>query len=86
MYRTPVLAFATDGQVLIALVYGAAADWVTNVRAQGGCALTARGQTVALKAPELRPLAAAAALPVPLRAVLPGLGTRQILVLHRQPA
>lgn len=85
-YRTPVLAFVSDDQVLIALVYSAETDWVRNVRAQGGCALTVHGQTVAVTAPELRPLAAASALPAPLWALLRGLGTRQVLVLHRRPA
>ena len=50
-YRTPVFAFpATDGWV-VALTYGAHADWVENVLAAGGCRLKARGRWRDLTSP-----------------------------------
>ena len=35
-YRTPVLAFARDGTVIVALLYGEESDWVRNLLAGGG--------------------------------------------------
>jgi deazaflavin-dependent oxidoreductase (nitroreductase family) len=84
-YRTPVLAFPANNQFVIALVYGAEADWVKNVLAQGGCDVVARRQTVALTTPELRPVQSMSSkVPALIRAALRVLGTRQLLVLtHR---
>ncbi len=35
-YRTPLYAFATDDQLLVALTYGPGADWAQNVLVGGG--------------------------------------------------
>lgn len=51
-YETPIEAFDTDGgTVVIPLPYGASADWVRNVLAQGGAQLTRGGETFALADP-----------------------------------
>jgi deazaflavin-dependent oxidoreductase (nitroreductase family) len=53
-YETPVNVFrAVDGYV-IALTYGAEADWVKNVLAAGGCELITRGQRQRLTSPAIR--------------------------------
>ena len=38
---------------MIALTYGAQADWVKNVQAAGGCDLLTRGKRIHRTAPEL---------------------------------
>jgi hypothetical protein len=43
---------ATDGYV-IALTYGAEAEWVRNVLAAGGCELVTRGRRHGLAAPTI---------------------------------
>src|SRR5690348_16112105 len=48
VYRTPVNAFRDGDDDLIALTYGAQADWVRNVLAAGGCTLVTRGRAVRL--------------------------------------
>jgi deazaflavin-dependent oxidoreductase (nitroreductase family) len=84
-YRTPVLGFPAGDRFLVALVYGAEADWVKNVLAQGGGEVVARRRTVAVTDPELRPAdAVAAGVPAPVRAALRLLGTRTFLVLQRR--
>ena len=52
-YRTPVNVFWSGGKVVIALTYGADADWILNVRATGSCMLETRGRTVRLSRPRL---------------------------------
>lgn len=53
LYQTPVNVFPRPGGYVIALTYGADADWVRNVRAAGGCDLHTRGRRVHLTAPRL---------------------------------
>lgn len=45
-YRTPVNVFRTGTGYVIALTYGAGADWVKNVVAEGGCTLLTTGRSV----------------------------------------
>ena len=52
-YRTPVNVFRSDDGFVIALTYGAEADWVRNVLAAGGCVLITRGRRHALTAPRV---------------------------------
>jgi deazaflavin-dependent oxidoreductase (nitroreductase family) len=82
-YRTPVLAFRTDGGYVIALFYGADRDWVRNVLAAGGCTLQRAGRQVEATRPELLPVGAGAALvPAPVRLVLPMLRVTALLRLR----
>ena len=43
-YRTPVMAFARDRTLIVALLYGEESDWVRNLRAGGGQVIR-RGRT-----------------------------------------
>lgn len=52
-YDTPVDAQRTANGVLIALVYGAGADWCRNILAAGHCTLTLDGEELALTAPQV---------------------------------
>jgi deazaflavin-dependent oxidoreductase (nitroreductase family) len=44
-YATPVLAFGTEGGVVIAVLYGMNSDWVRNVRAAGRAEVQRRGES-----------------------------------------
>ncbi len=52
-YRTPVLVFRRDNQLIIALSYGRDSRWVHNVLAQDDCELETEGRTVGLSHPHL---------------------------------
>lgn len=53
-YETPVEAFDThENTVLILLPYGANADWVRNVVAQGGAEMIRAGETLRLTNPRV---------------------------------
>ena len=52
-YRTPIMAFPTATGFVMALTYGAQTDWIRNVEAAGGCALTWRQRVVQLTNPRV---------------------------------
>jgi hypothetical protein len=54
-YETPVGPFAVGDDFLIALPYGAGADWVRNVLTQGTATLVHQGRTVPVHQPEVVP-------------------------------
>jgi deazaflavin-dependent oxidoreductase (nitroreductase family) len=82
-YRTPVMAFRTDGGYVIALFYGADRDWVRNVLAAGGCTLQRAGRRLEATRPQrLSVDADAALLPAPVRLVLPMLRVTALLRLR----
>jgi deazaflavin-dependent oxidoreductase (nitroreductase family) len=66
-YRTPVNVFARRGGFVIALTYGPDSQWVRNVMASGGCALTTRGRTWQLTRPRLLHDERHLAVPPPVR-------------------
>ncbi|HEV2712591.1 MAG TPA: nitroreductase family deazaflavin-dependent oxidoreductase [Gaiellaceae bacterium] len=53
LYETPVSVFGASDGYLIALTYGAEAEWVQNVLAAGGCRLVTRGRRHELVAPTI---------------------------------
>jgi deazaflavin-dependent oxidoreductase (nitroreductase family) len=53
LYETPVNVFRTGTGYVIALTYGADAEWVKNVLAAGGCELIVGGHRLRLSAPEV---------------------------------
>ncbi len=81
-YRTPVNVFpAPDGYVM-ALTYGARAEWVRNVLAAGGCDLETRGHRTHLTAPEVVRDTGRGQVPVYVRGVLRILGVTEFLRLR----
>jgi deazaflavin-dependent oxidoreductase (nitroreductase family) len=52
-YQTPVNVFRAGDCFVIALTYGADADWVKNVRAAGGCEIINRGRHRQLSNPQV---------------------------------
>jgi deazaflavin-dependent oxidoreductase (nitroreductase family) len=82
-YRTVVWAFPIAGGLVIALTYGASADWVRNVLAAGTCRLRWTGAWRQFTAPELlEGPVALRQLPPALRPVLRLLGVDQALRLR----
>jgi len=51
--RTPINIFRRRDRYVIALTYGADAQWVKNVLAAGGCEIETRRRHIRLIAPEL---------------------------------
>ena len=66
-YRTPVLVSRRGNDYVVALWYGSDVQWVTNVRAAGGCDLQVRGHDVRIVDPELVIDPSRRFLPMPLR-------------------
>jgi deazaflavin-dependent oxidoreductase (nitroreductase family) len=80
-YRTPVNVFrVTDGYV-IALTYGAEAEWVRNVVAAGGCELVTRGRCHRLAAPTIVHDEGRRIVPPPIRPILRLLRVKEFLRL-----
>ena len=52
-YRTPIMAFPSGNEFIIALTYGPETDWVRNVIAAGGCTIEYRRNRIELVEPEL---------------------------------
>jgi deazaflavin-dependent oxidoreductase (nitroreductase family) len=52
-YETPVNVFRNAGTYVVALTYGADAEWVRNVIAAGGCELVTRGHRHRLVEPQV---------------------------------
>jgi deazaflavin-dependent oxidoreductase (nitroreductase family) len=59
-YETPVGAVAADDGFVIALVYGARANWLQNVLASGSATIVHEGQTYQVDQPEIIPMRAVA--------------------------
>jgi deazaflavin-dependent oxidoreductase (nitroreductase family) len=55
-YETPVTIVAADGAFLVALPYGANAQWVRNVLAAGSATIVTEGSTHEVERPELVPM------------------------------
>jgi deazaflavin-dependent oxidoreductase (nitroreductase family) len=80
-YATPVNLFVRDGRYVVALTYGADADWVRNVLAAGECDVVHRNRRHHLVDPRLVHDESRADVPRPVRAVLGRLGVEDFLVL-----
>lgn len=82
-YRTPVNAFRTSDGFVIALTYGAGADWVRNVLAAGGGHVEHRGRHMRVEAPCLeRGANALGLLPPPARVAQRLLDVNEVLTLQ----
>lgn len=83
-YRTPVSMFATADGVAVLLAYGRDRDWVRNLQAAGGGAVTMSGTTFIVTDPKIVPTSEAALLvKQPWRSMLGRLGIAETLLLHR---
>jgi deazaflavin-dependent oxidoreductase (nitroreductase family) len=81
-YRTPVNLFvAPDGRRIVALTYGADAQWVRNVLAAGEVEAIVRGRRVRLVDPRILHGEAATLVPPPARWVLATIGVHDVLAL-----
>jgi deazaflavin-dependent oxidoreductase (nitroreductase family) len=70
-FRTPVLAFRSDGELIVALLYGDESDWLRNLLAAGGGRIVRGAHTYELSRPRVVATDAAAELdrlPPPARA------------------
>jgi deazaflavin-dependent oxidoreductase (nitroreductase family) len=70
LYRTPVMAFPANEEMIIALTYGAEVDWVKNVTAEGGCTIAYRRRRIRLANPRLEHSAPAEPFPWVVRSML----------------
>ena len=82
-FSTPVNAFRDGDDVIIALTYGAGADWVKNVLAAGSCELVTRGQRIRLTQPRIGDDPAMRWAPLPVRIVLGIIHAPQYMRLTR---
>lgn len=71
VYDTPVNIFSVEEGFVVALTYGADAEWVRNVVAEGGCTIRHRGWDLRLSEPVfLSTRVGMAAMPIPVRLIL----------------
>lgn len=78
-FRTPVNVFKRGSEYIIALTYGAEADWVRNVLASGGCELKTMGRTVKLTNVRLFHDESHSMMPLPVRIMLGVIGANDFL-------
>jgi deazaflavin-dependent oxidoreductase (nitroreductase family) len=83
MYRTPVNVFRDGDDYLIALTYGADADWVHNVEVADGCELVTKGRPYVLVHPRVFIDTARRWAPLPVRLILTLLDVPQCMRLTR---
>jgi deazaflavin-dependent oxidoreductase (nitroreductase family) len=85
-YRTPVNAFRTDSEYIIALTYGAESDWVRNVLAAGWCELQTRGRRVRVFDPRINTDRSKGWAPLPVKLTLGLINAPQYMKLSLERA
>jgi deazaflavin-dependent oxidoreductase (nitroreductase family) len=86
-YETPVAAFRTGHEYVVALTYGSGAEWVRNVLKSGRCTLRTRGRCLALGDPTVvRGPAGMKLVPRLVRPPLRALGVTEFLRLSSMPS
>jgi deazaflavin-dependent oxidoreductase (nitroreductase family) len=81
-YRTPLLGFPADNEMIIALTYGPGAEWIKNLQRTGGGTLVARNRRRAFGPPRLdRGIMTAPGIPWPIRRFLALVGVDEYLRL-----
>jgi deazaflavin-dependent oxidoreductase (nitroreductase family) len=83
--RSPVNLFRADGRWVIALTYGADAQWVRNVLAAGRCEVRTRGRRVRLAEPEVVRDPEQRLVPAPVRPFLRALRVTEFMLLRDEP-
>ena len=85
-HRSPVNLFrTTGGRWVIALAYGADAQWVRNVLAAESCEVQTRGRRVRLTRPEIVRDRERRLVPAPVRPFLRLLRVTEFMLLHEEP-
>jgi deazaflavin-dependent oxidoreductase (nitroreductase family) len=82
-YRTPVNLFRSGDSYVIALTYGADAQWVRNVQAAGGCEVLTRGERIRLVDPQIVRDPRRAPVPAPVRPILAAIDVSHFMLLRR---
>lgn len=82
-HRTPVNLFRSGDGYVIALTYGADAQWVRNVQAANGCEILTRGKRIRLVDPRIVRDPRRRSVPLPVRPILGAIGVDDFLILQR---
>jgi len=82
-HRTPVNLFRSGDTYVIALTYGADAQWVRNVHAAGGCEIETRGERIRLIEPRIVHDPRRLCVPAPVRLALAAIDVDDFMVLRR---
>ena len=80
--RTPINIFRHGERYVVALTYGADAQWVRNVQAAGGCEIEVAGKVVRLAEPRVYVDEERQDVPLPVRLVLRIIGVTEFLELR----
>jgi deazaflavin-dependent oxidoreductase (nitroreductase family) len=80
--HSPVNLFRAEDRYVIALTYGADAQWVRNVVAAGGCAVRTRGRRIELVAPEVVRDPRRALVPAPVAWILGAIDVDDFMLLR----
>jgi deazaflavin-dependent oxidoreductase (nitroreductase family) len=82
-HRTPVNLFRSGDRYVIALTYGAGAQWVHNVQAAGGCEIQTRGERIRLVEPRIVHDPRRTSVPPPVQLALGAIGVDDFMLLRR---
>jgi deazaflavin-dependent oxidoreductase (nitroreductase family) len=82
MYRAPVNLYTHDDRYVIALMYGADAQWVRNVLAAGRADIETRGRRLHLVGPEVVRDQSRSLVPKPVRGPLRLIDVSEFMVLR----
>jgi deazaflavin-dependent oxidoreductase (nitroreductase family) len=80
-HHAPVNLFRDGDSWVIALTYGADAQWVRNVLAAGHCEVLTRGRRIALTDPRVVRDPARRSVPAPVRPLLAAIGVNEFMLL-----
>ncbi|ACQ79191.1 conserved hypothetical protein [Beutenbergia cavernae DSM 12333] len=84
-YDLPINVFVRGDRYVFALTYGSDTDWLKNVLAQGGAAITTRGRVVALTRPRVYTDVERRDVPAVPRWILGRVGVTEFLEMWRVP-
>jgi deazaflavin-dependent oxidoreductase (nitroreductase family) len=82
VHRNPVNLYRAGDRMVIALIYGAGAQWVRNVLAAEGCEVETRGTRLRLAEPELVHDPRRELVPRPVRQILGAVRVNDFMVLR----
>ena len=83
VHRTPVNLFRSGETYVIALTYGADAQWVRNVQAAGACEVQTRGERIRLVEPRIVHDPRRTPVPPPVRLALAAIAVDDFMLLTR---